>query len=150
MKWLLIIPAALILFVGAIAVVGSFLPKAHTASRSAVIAAPPAEVFRTITDFQALPSWRPSVKRAELTPGGFRETSSHGEVPFRVETSEPDTRLVTRIADPNLPFGGSWTYFLRPTAGGTELQITENGEVYHPIFRFMSRFVFSQSATIEG
>ena len=27
--------------------------------------------------------------------------------------------------------------------------ITENGEVYNPLFRFMSRFVFGHTATID-
>jgi hypothetical protein len=57
---------------------------------------------------------------------------------------------VTRIADPSLPFGGTWTYDLKPQGSGTELTITEDGEVYNPIFRFMSKFVFSQTATIEA
>ncbi len=32
---------------------------------------------------------------------------------------------------------------------GTRLTITENGEVYNPIFRFMSRFVFGHTATMD-
>ena len=54
-----------------------------------------------------------------------------------------------RIADPELPFGGTWTYELKPEGTGTRLVITERGEVYNPIFRFMSRFVFSRTATME-
>ena len=30
------------------------------------------------------------------------------------------------------------------------LQITEDGQVHNPIFRFMSRFVFGYTATIDG
>ena len=48
-----------------------------------------------------------------------------------------------------MPFGGTWTYELTPTAGGTSLRITEDGEVYNPVFRFMSRFVFTHHATID-
>ena len=33
---------------------------------------------------------------------------------------------------------------------GTRLTITERGEVYNPIFRFLSRFVFAQTATMES
>jgi len=56
----------------------------------------------------------------------------------------------TRIADTELAFGGSWTYELaRTPTGGTSLSITEDGEVYNPIFRFMSKFFFSPVATIE-
>ncbi len=35
-----------------------------------------------------------------------------------------------------------------PAPNGTTLTITEDGEVYNPIFRFMSRFVFGHEATM--
>jgi hypothetical protein len=57
--------------------------------------------------------------------------------------------MVVRIADPDLPFGGTWTYELKQEESGTRVTITERGEVYNPIFRFMSRFVFSHTATLE-
>ena len=80
----------------------------------------------------------------------FRE---HGRdtVTYRVETIEPPRRLVVRIADTDLPYGGAWTYdFASSTDGGTQLTITERGEVYNPVFRFLSRFVFSHHATIDA
>jgi hypothetical protein len=59
-------------------------------------------------------------------------------------------QFVSRIADPNLPFGGTWTIDLKPEGAGTRVTITEHGEVYNPIFRFMSRFVFGHTATIDA
>jgi len=35
------------------------------------------------------------------------------------------------------------------TGNATTLRITENGEVYNVIFRFVSRFVMGHSATID-
>jgi hypothetical protein len=58
--------------------------------------------------------------------------------------------VVSRIADRSLPFGGRWTFELSPAPGGTLLRITEDGEVYNPIFRFVSRFVFGHDRTING
>jgi hypothetical protein len=66
-----------------------------------------------------------------------------------VASVEPNKRLVTRIADPSLPFGGQWTYEILPAGDSTTLRITEDGEVYNPVFRFASRFIFGHSATIE-
>ncbi len=37
---------------------------------------------------------------------------------------------------------------LSPMNGSTLLRITEEGEVYHPLFRFVSRFVIGQSRRI--
>ena len=66
-----------------------------------------------------------------------------------VEDRAP-SRRVTRIADKNLPFGGTWTYEITPAAEGSELRITEDGEVYNVIFRFMAKYVFGYTGSIEG
>ena len=55
-----------------------------------------------------------------------------------------------RIADPDLPFGGTWTYEITPDGGGSRLTITEDGEIYNPLFRFMARFVFGYEGTIAS
>jgi hypothetical protein len=62
---------------------------------------------------------------------------------------EPPRRLVTRIADPDLPFGGTWTFELTPAGSGTSLTITERGQIRHPIFRAVARFVLGYGATME-
>ena len=81
----------------------------------------------------------------------FREHGKQGAITYRIETAETPTRMVVRIADTSLAFGGTWTHELRATSsGGTDLTTTEDGEVYNPIFRFMSKFFFSPTATIEG
>lgn len=68
-----------------------------------------------------------------------------------MQTLESDAprRLVTQIADPNLPFGGTWTTVITPADGESEVRITEGGEVRNPVFRFMSRFVFGLTATMD-
>ena len=35
------------------------------------------------------------------------------------------------------------------SGSGTRVSITERGEVYNPIFRFLSRFVFGHTGTME-
>jgi hypothetical protein len=54
-----------------------------------------------------------------------------------------------RIADPDLPFGGTWTFEITPSDSGSDIVLTENGEIYNPLFRFMARFVFGYEGTIE-
>jgi hypothetical protein len=67
---------------------------------------------------------------------------------LRSTAFEPPRRLVTRIADEDLPFGGTWTYELEPLGASTRVILTENGEVYNPIFRFVSRFLLGHDATM--
>jgi hypothetical protein len=54
-----------------------------------------------------------------------------------------------RIASDDLPFGGTWTYEIAAADGGATLRITEDGLVKNAFFRFMSRFIFGHTATME-
>lgn len=137
-----------------IAVVGWSLPVRHRASRQATYAATPEAVYAAITTVEDFPAWRSGITKVEIVDTGagarsFREISDDGPILYVVEEAVPSRRLVTRIADRSLPFGGTWSYELTPAPSGTTLRITEDGEVYNPIFRFMSRFVFTHHATID-
>lgn len=154
MKW---IPAGLaVLALLAILVVGLgwLLPVAHTARLQQQVAAPPDSVWRAITDAEAFPTWRTDVTRVERLASRdghaiWIEEGSAGRMTIAVECSEPARLLITRI-HPGLPFGGTWTYEITPSGAGSLVTITENGEVYNPIFRFMSRFVFGHESTISS
>ena len=155
MRWVLWIVGALVVLVVVVYVVGLLVPRSHVASASATYAAPPDAIWTTLTDVAAFPQWRRDVSKVELLPDengqrGWREYGSQGTVSYRVGQSIPGQRLVSRIADENLPYGGSWTYELTPVDSGTRLTITERGEVYNPIFRFISRFVLGYTATMNG
>lgn len=124
MKWLLLIGGALVLLIVIMAVIGAMLPQAHTATRS-----------------ERFPGQTPET----LFPKLEKLVSENTDVPVEITERVPPQRLVTRIK-PGQPFGGSWTI----TVNGDEVSITENGEVYNPIFRFMSRFVFGHTATMDA
>lgn len=148
MKWLWYVGLVIVIVPAIVVAIGAMLPKGHVARSNVVIQASLADVFALI----AGPSdWR-GVKYELLTesPLKWRETDSGGDAITyeRVETKSP-TRIVNRIADPKLPFGGSWTYEIVPAGNATELAITENGEVYNPLFRFASKFIMGHTATIE-
>jgi uncharacterized protein YndB with AHSA1/START domain len=153
-RWLVFVLLGLVALIGIVAAVGLALPKGHRASRTVTLQARPSDVFEVVTNVARYPEWRGDVQRVELLQDDghgtrFREVGRNGAITYRVELSEPYARVVTRIADTSLAFGGTWTYDLRPNGALTELTITEDGEVYNPIFRFLSKFVFSQYATID-
>jgi uncharacterized protein YndB with AHSA1/START domain len=155
MRWILTVVAVLATMVAIVVVVGMLLPKEHTARSHATFDAAPDSIWRVLTDVAAFPSWRSDVSRVELLPSSnghrsWREFGKHGTITFEEVAAEPSHRLVRRIADPGLPFGGSWTYDVVPEVNGTRVTITESGVVYNPIFRFMSRFVFGHHATQEA
>jgi len=155
MKWIWWSLAVLVALVVIVVVVGWLLPVGHEASRSARFNQPPDRVYGVIADVARYADWFEGVSRVDMleTSDGrvrFREHMSTGPVVMEVAERRPPTRFVTRIADPDQPFGGTWTFELTPENGGTRLTITERGEVYNPIFRFMSRFVFGYTGTMEA
>jgi uncharacterized protein YndB with AHSA1/START domain len=135
-------------------IVGWSLPVTHHVTRSVSLRAPPDSVFALISHPAEFPQWRSDVTRVEPAPaegghGRFREVGQNGAILYQVESAVPNRRLVTRIVDRSLPFGGAWTYEIIPSAGSTTLQITEDGEVYNPLFRFVSRFITGQTSTLD-
>ena len=155
MKWLWIGVAVVAVLVVVVLLVGWLLPEKHMASRQATFQAPPEAVWALITDVEAFPSWRNDVKTVQRLPDRdgrpvWVEEGSGGRITLAVERSDPPRLLVLRIADPDLPFGGVWKYEIMPTANGTTLTITEDGEIYNPVFRVMARFVFGYEGTIAA
>lgn len=155
MKWVLIVVGGLVGLVVLVAIIGLLLPKSHEAMRVAKYRQPSEIIWQAITDYKNFPSWRPDVKSIDPLPErdgrpAWREVDNHGQVlPLEVVEWLPPQRLVTRIAGPKLAFGGTWTFEIASAEGGCTLRITENGEIYNPIFRFMARFVFGYTATME-
>lgn len=155
MKWILIIVGVIAGLVALMAVVGALMPKGHIASRSTVINKPPDVLWQAMTDCAAFPQWRPDIKNVEVLPDRdghkvWREDGKNGKMTLETIEASPPARLVLKIADPDLPFGGTWTYELQTNGAGCRVTITEEGEVYNPIFRFMGRVFFSPAATIES
>ena len=156
MRYVLIAVGVLVLLVLCVVLVGWTLPKHHHVTVQRAYVGTPAALFALISDVRGYPSWRSGLTKVEVLPdeGGrlrWRETTKgNGPIAYVMEESVPNQKMVARIADTNLPFGGSWTYELTPIGTeGAGLAITEDGDVYNPIFRFVSRFVMGHTSTIE-
>jgi Polyketide cyclase / dehydrase and lipid transport len=155
MRWIIWIVAGLALVVLIVAIVGALLPKAHAAARTVRVPLPPDGLYTLLSDVSGYPAWRGDVKKLERLPDrdgkpAWIEDVSGMKIPLHFERMERPSLLVARIDGSDLAFGGTWTYQIAPAAGGSDLTITENGEVYNVIFRFMARFVFGYHATMDG
>lgn len=155
MRWFLILTAAVAALLLLALLVGMMLPEEHTARAAARVPGSPDEVWTAMTEAEAFPEWRPGVQAVEVldrdSEGAVRwtERARAGSMTLEVVERRPGERLVLRIADPDLPFGGRWTYELEPDGAGTRVRITEDGEIYNPIFRFMARYVLGYEATMR-
>ena len=159
MKLLLVVVAGiivvLVLLAGIVALVGSRLPKEHVASRSILLRRSPAAVYAVIRSFEHAPKWRSDVKQVDVETGlngavYFRETGSNGTVNYELVEDVPPQRMVTRIRDTDLGYSGQWTYTLTEENAGTRLTIREDGVESNIFFRFMSRYVFGHTATVDA
>jgi len=149
--WIFVVLAGVLIL---IPLIGWLLPKEHTVTREALFHQPPEVIWKTITDIEAMPAWRQGLKSVKHLPDrnglpAWVETLDLGTIPLETVASQPPSKLVVRIADPQLPFGGTWTYEITPQPSGSNLRIRKDGEIYNPIFRFLARFVFGYTETIE-
>ena len=138
-----------------IVVIGYVLPVKHVSTVAATIPASPEQVWDALTDVAAYPKWRGDITSVELLPAdsghvAWRERGKNDAISYVIEQAEPPRRLRTRITDKSLPFGGAWEFTVTPDGVGSRVQITEHGEVYNPVFRFVSRFIMGHTATASA
>jgi uncharacterized protein YndB with AHSA1/START domain len=146
--------AALVLLVAVMALIGSRLPKSHSVSRSVVLHQQPATVYTVARDFASMPKWRADVRGVEVTKAAdgrvhFREEAQHGAVNYELSEEVPGNRMVTRILDTDLGYSGKWTYVFTPEGQYTRVTITEDGEVSNVFFRFLSKYAFGHTSSID-
>jgi uncharacterized protein YndB with AHSA1/START domain len=128
-------------------VIGAMLPRDHTAERTVSINATPETIYARLSDFANRPQWITGLKQVTFEPGGRFYTEHHASGPLRMEIVEltKPTRLITRIADDKLEFGGTWTI----TISANTVTVREDGFVKSPLFRFVSRFLMGHTRTMD-
>lgn len=155
LRRLLIAAAVLVGLLALVWIAGLFVPRHHVATSRAVYRQPPEALWTAITDHASAPSWREDLRSVERAPDRdghpvWVEVSKLGRMPLEVVKAEVPRRYVTRIADEDLPFGGTWTFEIEPADGGSELTITEKGEVKSALFRVMARFALGYHSTMDA
>lgn len=159
MKFFLLILVTLVLSVGVLALFlywyGRRLPFHHRQSATADLPVPPERVWEVITCYDEMPSWWDAVKTVETeknTEGTLVtwNVDKHGQrIGFVTEASNEPRRLVRRILDDDLPFGGTWIFELEPRGTGTRLTLSEDGFIRPPLFRAIAHLFIGMRATME-
>jgi hypothetical protein len=154
MRWILWIGGGIVLAAALAAGVGAMLPLRHHGTRKARFRASPGALYAVLA---GPPDWRTGVKSFGILPERdgrpqwWEEDTHRQKVTFEQVEAVPPERLKVRIASEGLPFSGAWTFHIAPVAdGGSELRIEEDGEIYNVLFRFMARFIFGYTGSIEG
>lgn len=155
MTWIVAAAVGAVVFVAIVAnIIGWRLPLGHRCTVRARYGQPQTKVWQVVTQMSDAPNWRSRLRQVERLPDHdgkqvWVEVSRFGRMPLVFEEMQPPHRLVMRIADDSLPFGGTWTYEVEALEGGCTLTITEDGIVRKPFFRFMSRYVFGYDGTMR-
>jgi Polyketide cyclase / dehydrase and lipid transport len=146
---------ALVVVIGAVALIGALLPVKHVATVRAAYGQTPEALWSAISDIKAYTSWREDLKSIEMVNEHpehpvWKETGDFGTLTMERDEALPPQRLVGHIVGKEAGFGGRWIYEIAPSGQGATLTVTEEGEVYNPFFRFMSKFIFGHTSTMKA
>ena len=132
LKWAGMVLGGLVALGVVLYVAGLFIPVSHVASSSVRLRQPVDSIWRTVRALEESASWWPAISAMERLPDKdgrevWLQRQTTGDLAMEVMESTEPVRLVMRIADDRLPFGGTWTYEIQEEAGGSRITITEDG-----------------------
>lgn len=134
--------------------VGAGLPQKHVVTRRKSFAAPPERVWSALLSIRQLPYDRSDLRAvdqgvATAPPTAIEVVGSPVTITF--ETFRPPRTLVVKTTEPDVAYGGTWTFELElETAQITKLTVTEEAEVRGRLVRFAVRTFGLDDALIEG
>jgi hypothetical protein len=136
------------------AMVGAGLPQKHVVTRRKSFAAPPERVWSALLSIRQLPYDRSDLRAvdqgtATAPPTAIEVVGSPVAITF--ETFRPPRTLVVRTTEPDVAYGGTWTFELEmETAQITKVTVTEEAEVRGRLVRFAVRTFGLEDTLIEG
>lgn len=145
----------LVALIAVVLLVGSTLPIKHTASRAIVLNANSQQVWRLITNYADMPKWRKELLKVEMVQAAngneiWQEFETEKEsLDFETIEQIDGQKLVRKIVGDRSDFGGTWTFILVDNGDKASLTITEDGEVYNILFRFVSKFFMGHYASMD-
>ena len=142
----ILIVGLLLCLIGTLGILGSLLPRTHSASITFDVAKPRGEVWAMLDRIEDFPAWFPDIQRIELMPERdghrtFRQFQGRNSFVLEETTKEAPARVVRTIADDHAMFSGSWDHQLEAIdAAKTRITVTETGSVGSPIPRAIMRY----------
>jgi hypothetical protein len=144
-----------------VAGIGTSIPIWHSTKCKIDVSAPADALFGAIADDGSSASWRPELRSVKLVSGSgptsvWRETYKSGQV-LTLRTNSrgfaPGRLVVREIPfDPSLGFDGIWEFDVGKSGqhgGQTRVAINEQGHIYNPVFRFLTKYVFGYTSSIR-
>src|SRR5689334_17478071 len=152
--WIYLAIAVVIAFVLVPELGGMLLSEHHIISSRILLNESPESVWHAISDLASTPDWYPSVVSEERLADHhghqvWKERYRNGQE-LMLETVEscPPHRLTRTAIEGNAR--ESWDFELEPTASGTEMLITESGDIPNPFKRFVSKYVMGHFRALNN
>lgn len=136
------------------AMVGAGMPLRHVVTRRMSFAAPPERVWSALLSIRQLPVDRSDLRAidqgtATVPPSAIEVVGTPVKIEY--DTFRPPRTLVVKTAEPDVAYGGTWTFELElETAQITRLTVTEEAEVRGRLLRFAVRVFGLDDSVIEG
>jgi len=154
--WLLVTSLGLIVtLTGVLGVLGSRLPRTHTASVRITLPASAEVVFGLLERVEDMPTWVPDITRVTRLPdqnGLPVHRQEIGRNAFTTVTTahEPPRRITRTITDSHAPFTGSWDHLIEPQGDAAcVLTLTETGAVSSAVPRAIMHYVFGEDMYLK-
>ncbi len=135
-------------------VLGSGMATHHVVTRRKSFAAPAEKVWSALLSIRQLPIDRSELGTIDLgistrPPDTVEVVGS--PVKIEIETFRPPRSLVVKTTDPDIPYGGTWTFTLEPDGDQlTKLTVVEDAEVHGRLLRFAVRTFGLDDSLVEG
>jgi hypothetical protein len=147
MRIVIIILIVIVTLVIIMILIGRMLPVKHTVSQSHIFRSSTDDVWKVVSNINEWKAWRSDLKNLEITSA---TTFKADNVDYSISNSVPGVSFTTIIVTKDLPYGGSWNYVFEKEGSGCKLTVTENGEVFNPLFRFLSKYVFGHEGSMKS
>jgi hypothetical protein len=148
MTYLLISIVAIIAFV---LIIGLFLPKERTFTKTAVLNSDVTKVFNIVTDFKNQTSWRNDVKEIIVIDNNtWTEVPKKGTaITFKVKQKVENEIFEIEIIEPN-NFNGYWVgTFKQTNKNQTAIEFKEVITISNPFFRTISYLFVDLDKTMD-
>jgi hypothetical protein len=136
------------------AMIGAGMAPRHTITRRKSFSAPPERVWSALLSIRQLPVDRSDLRAvdqgtATLPPSAIEVVGT--PVRIGIDTFRPPRTLVVKTVEPDLAYGGTWTFeFELEAAQVTKLTVTEEAEVRGRLLRFAVRTFGLDDTLIDG
>ena len=134
--------------------VGAGMSPRHVVTRRMSFAAPPERVWSALLSIRQLPVDRSdlrSVDQGTSTPSPDSIEVVGTPVKLAVDTFRPPYALVVRTVEPEVAWGGTWTFSLElESAQITKLTVIEDAEIHTRLLRFAVRAFGLEDSLVDG